>query len=176
MLLRSLAALPPEQTQSLHLVVVGDGPSEYRRRLSQIEQAHAEDLPRIDWEGAVWGAEKWTYLQGADLFCLPTYSENFGIVVLEACQVGTPVLTTTSTPWSVLEDWGAGIIADPTPSSLCSALKRYVDTFSWSRTNRAHLAERVRHKFSHSAVGRQYVNLYECLLESRSAKPSANSS
>ena len=43
--------------------------------------------------GAVWGEERWKYFQGADLFCLPTHSENFGLAVLEACQVGTPALT-----------------------------------------------------------------------------------
>ena len=58
-----------------------------------------ENCPTIEWKGAVWGDARWPYFQGADLFCLPTHSENFGLAVLEACQVGTPALTTTETPW-----------------------------------------------------------------------------
>lgn len=163
MLLESLAALPAEQTGSLRLVVVGDGPEAYRDRLQTIEQTHAAQLPPIDWEGAVWGDEKWTYLQGADLFCLPTHSENFGIVILEACQVGTPVLTTTGTPWHFLEEWGSGLVVDPTPPALQSALQRYVTSFSWSGDARQQLAARTREHFSLRTVGQQYVELYERL-------------
>jgi len=170
LLLESLAALPPEQTDGLRLVVVGDGPADYRERLRRIEDTHAEVLPPINWEGPVWGDEKWTYLQGADLFCLPTHSENFGLVVLEACQVGTPVLTTTGTPWGFLEDWNSGLIADPDPEALRAALQRYATSFDWSPAARSRLAARTRGRFSLSTVGVQYVDLYrEIAAEARSA-------
>jgi glycosyltransferase involved in cell wall biosynthesis len=161
LLLESLAVLPTEQTEGLRLVVVGDGPAEYRGRLHRIEETHTETLPPIDWEGPVWGAEKWTYLQGGDLFCLPTHSENFGLVVLEACQVGTPVLTTTGTPWGLLEDWNSGLIADPNPDALQAALSQYATSFEWSASDRSRLAALTRDRFSLSTVGAQYVGVYE---------------
>jgi glycosyltransferase involved in cell wall biosynthesis len=46
---------------------------------------------------------KWDAYDRADLFVLPTYSENFGIVVAEALWAGVPVITTKGTPWSDLE-------------------------------------------------------------------------
>jgi len=45
---------------------------------------------------------KWNAYARADLFVLPTYSENFGIVVAEALYAGLPVITTKGTPWSDL--------------------------------------------------------------------------
>jgi len=172
LLLESLTALPAVHTESLRLVVVGDGPDAYRERLRRIEEAHADRLPPIDWEGAVWGDEKWTYLQGADLFCLPTHSENFGIVVLEACQVGTPVLTTTGTPWRFLEEWTAGLVAEPEPPSLRAALDEYVRSFSWTPSDRKALAERTRERFSLDTVGTQYVEMYQQVVEETSSPSS----
>jgi glycosyltransferase involved in cell wall biosynthesis len=46
--------------------------------------------------------EKWTAYRRADVFVLPTYSENFGIVVAEALYAEIPVITTKGTPWSEL--------------------------------------------------------------------------
>ena len=45
---------------------------------------------------------KWEAYARADFFVLPTYSENFGIVVAEALYAGLPVITTKGTPWSDL--------------------------------------------------------------------------
>ena len=53
-------------------------------------------------------AEKWTAYARADLFILPTYSENFGIVVAEALWAGVPVITTKGTPWAELEERKCG--------------------------------------------------------------------
>ncbi|QYM80474.1 glycosyltransferase [Horticoccus luteus] len=44
----------------------------------------------------------------ASLFLLPSHSENFGLVIAEAMVHGVPVLVTDSTPWSAINDTGAG--------------------------------------------------------------------
>ena len=49
--------------------------------------------------GAVHGEEKWTLMQRADIFVLPSRSENFGMVVGEALSCGVPVVTTAVGPW-----------------------------------------------------------------------------
>lgn len=49
--------------------------------------------------GPVHGDEKWTLMQRADIFVLPSRSENFGMVVGEALSCGVPVVTTAVGPW-----------------------------------------------------------------------------
>jgi glycosyltransferase involved in cell wall biosynthesis len=150
--------------EATRLVVVGDGPDEYVEQLRTFVEDHRQQLPPVDWEGGVWGCKKWKYMQGADLFCLPTHSENFGLVVLEACQVGTPVLTTTGTPWRMLEDWGSGLVVHPNVGALQGALTRYLSDWTWTKTDRDRLAKKTRERFDMSVVGQQYTALYEELL------------
>lgn len=56
----------------------------------------------VNFCGGVYGEKKWKLFREADVFVLPTYSENFGIVVGEALACGTPVITTKGTPWEEL--------------------------------------------------------------------------
>lgn len=72
--------------------------------------------------GAVQGPAKWKLLADADLFVLPSHSENFGVVVAEALAAGTPVITTTGTPWSMLPACGAGWWVPADTASLAEAL------------------------------------------------------
>jgi len=43
-----------------------------------------------------------------DLFLFPTYSENYGHVIVESLQCGCPVLISDQTPWNDVEEKGAG--------------------------------------------------------------------
>ena len=67
-------------------------------------------------------AKERAYLE-ADLFVLPTFSENFGVVVAEALAHGLPVITTRGAPWADLETYGCGWWVDIGVDPLVHALR-----------------------------------------------------
>lgn len=63
--------------------------------------------PDILFTGPVYGADKDAVYRLADLFVLPSFTENFGVVVADALSYGMPVITTKGTPWAELEGEGS---------------------------------------------------------------------
>ncbi len=87
--------------------VSGELEKEYEAKVkARVKELGLED--QFIFTGALNDEEKWEAYARADLFVLPTYSENFGIVVAEALWAGVPVITTKGTPWQELETWKCG--------------------------------------------------------------------
>lgn len=72
--------------------------------------------------GELRGTAKWNFLRTADLFILPSYSENFGIAVAEAMAAGLPVITTRTTPWQAIQDLDLGWWIQPNVDAVAGAL------------------------------------------------------
>ena len=145
------------------LVIVGDGDREYLRELRQYCSTRADVLPRIDWVGAIWGEERWPYFQGADLFCLTTHSENFGLAILDACQVGTPVLTTDTTPWAEELAYGRGYITKPSVPQVTGILETIFSEGRTSNEKREALALWAWQKFDWINIAEEYAAFYDSL-------------
>lgn len=152
-----------ESVPGLRLVVVGDGESAYLSRLHRFIKQNSEHLPPVEFLGSIWGDAKWKYFQAADLFCLPTYSENFGLAILESCQVGTPVLTTTGTPWTKFLTSHGFPVAEPKPSSVAAALKEHLALAKMPLEKRLALAESTHRQFSWASISQSYLNFYRTI-------------
>jgi glycosyltransferase involved in cell wall biosynthesis len=147
------------------LIVAGpdlDGHGEMLRR----EAAAAGIAPRVTFTGMLAGIEKSCLLGNADLFVLPTHSENFGIVIAEALAHGVPVVTTRAAPWAELETRRCGWwIADSAPeltTTLDMAMRLSV-------MERAEMGKRGRQlmetRYSWTSTGRQLASVYAWLLD-----------
>lgn len=94
------------------------------------EQKMKDEVRRLGIEnqilfaGAVRDDKKWEKYAQADLFVLPTNSENFGIVVAEALWAGVPVITTKGAPWSELVSTDSGWWVDVGVAAFADALDK----------------------------------------------------
>ena len=135
-----------------------------------------------DWEfvGPKYGLELQQEYDNADLFVLPTYSENFGSVIIEALAHAIPVITTKGTPWQELEGyidaklqkkdakqrcgWWIDIGVEP----LVAALKEAVAlTGKERRLMGMHGRQLVEEKYTWDAVVKTMEMGYEEVLNAR---------
>lgn len=84
--------------------------------------ARALHLQRVEFAGALYGSEKSKAYFAADLFVLPTHSENFGMAVAEALAHGLPAVVARGAPWAGLETERCGWWIDNDVATLAAAL------------------------------------------------------
>lgn len=119
---------------------------------------------RIRLHGHVDGAAKTRAFAAADIFVLPSYSENFGIAVAEALAHGVPVLTTTGTPWQDMARMGCGRVIDLNRHDLA----REIDALSQQDLIAMGSAGRgwMQRSFSGQAMVSAFATLYREMYQS----------
>lgn len=111
---------------SLHLLMAGPNQSSWVSQLKMlaIQQGIAD---RITWPGMLHGNDKWDAFYSAEVFCLPSHQENFGIVVAEALACGKPVLISNKVNiWREIYSDGAGIVQADSLEGTTKALEQWL--------------------------------------------------
>lgn len=152
--------------------VSGELEKEYEAKVkARVKELGLDD--QFIFTGALNDDEKWAAYARADVFVLPTYSENFGIVVAEALWAGVPVITTKGTPWSELEEYKCGKWIDlpaegSNPSAWEALDEALVSVMAMSDAERGEMGMRgrklVEEKYTWDAVCKAMVDGYKDVL------------
>lgn len=130
----------------------------------QIKDLGLEDSVTI--QPAVYGKEKRKLYTQASLFVLPTFTENFGMVIAEAMACGLPVITTIGAPWECLKTenmgWWIEIGEAPLLKALSEALSKGQDEL-FGMGQRC--SDYVRRHFDSNKVSESYFRLYKSLID-----------
>jgi len=134
--------------------------------LAQMKRLAGElGLERVEFTGGLSGEKKMQAYRMADLFVLPTYSENFGMTVAEALATGTPAIVSKGAPWMGLDTQGAGWWIDIGVDPLISCLE---NALAMSAESLAEIGLRGREwmktEYSWRHVGEQMASTYRWLL------------
>ncbi len=152
-LIEVMAGLPDD----IVLDVYGTGDPDYvaliTARIAQLGLNH-----RIALHGEVVAEAKAQAFYRADLFVLPTFSENFGNAIAEALAHGVPVITTQNAPWKGLEDHQCGAWIGLDREEWISTIHqmRHADLKTMGQKG----AEWMKSDFSPGAVAAKFYNLY----------------
>ncbi|WP_269527012.1 glycosyltransferase [Coraliomargarita parva] len=161
MLLDAWAKLAPE---GWRLVIAGNDDCNHLRVVGARIRS-LDLLETVELAGPLFGEDKEAAYRGADLFVLPSYSENFGIVVAEALGYGLPVLTTTGCPWQELSTEGCGWWVEPNPTGVFEGLSGALSTSSETLMAMGARGRRlVEEKYQWPGIAERMAQFYDWLL------------
>ena len=146
------------------LHIVGNGEAEYIHGLeNKVKSLGLKDSIKI--LPPMFGEAKINVYQESALFCLPSYSESFGMAIAEAMSCGTPVITTTNCPWDILNETNTGWCVDLSVDNLEYALRKALSMSSAELYDRGQRASQlICDNFDYRSVTRKTLSLYEWLL------------
>jgi len=147
-----------------HLVVAGSTENSHGRKIQEWLK-NQECQKSVSLVQSLEGEMKHSAMTAADIFILPSHSENFGQVILESLARGTPVITTRACPWKGIEDHRCGWWIENNHRSLESALD---DAMKESKVNLQEMGARGREwvlrEFAWEYIGERMIEVYREVL------------
>ncbi|MCS5694246.1 glycosyltransferase [Cyanobium sp. FGCU-6] len=157
LLIEAFAAVASNDSR-LNLVIAGPDQVGWQAALQQraIELGIAG---RITWPGMLSGELKWGAFRCAELFCLPSHQENFGIVVAEALSCGLPVAIAEPVNISAeVAAAGAGLVHADTVAGTTEALQRWLALAPGEKRQMGARGEQLfRERFDFASVARKLL-------------------
>lgn len=155
------------------IVIAGGDEEGHRGKVEALIRSKGLDSD-FEFKGPVAGDQKQACFDQADVFILPTYSENFGIAIAEALANEVPVITTTGAPWSELVEHRCGWWVEPGVQGISSAL---VDAMGCDPGKLEEMGKRgrqlVMEKYSWEKIGKVALQVSSWLIDQTLPKPEA---
>jgi glycosyltransferase involved in cell wall biosynthesis len=172
-LLRSCSIMKKKFQPKFRLTIAGTGQPVYVAHLQQ-EVSRLGLQPYVEMTGEVLSQAKQHLFENSDVTIVPSYTENFAIVVAEALAHGVPVIASRGTPWSALEQKECGLWVENDPESLAQAICtiRNMPLVEMGERGR----KWMQAEFSWPSVSKAMLDLYEEALTRSTTKRSTHTS
>ncbi len=146
------------------LVIAGDGDESYRKELEEVARAFGI-AENVCWAGFLSGSAKAAAFAAADIFVLPSYSENFGNAVVEALIAGVPVIVSDRVGiCRELLERNAALVVPCDSNAICAAISRLFSSPEEAATVAIQGQRAARELFSEDSVIKALLNCYYDIL------------
>ena len=123
-------------------------------------------LEKTIFTGLLLGDEKLAVFNDADIFVLPSQTENFGIAIAEAMACRLPVITTNQVNiWEKISSAKAGIIINCVSGELTTALLELLDQPSKCKAYGSNGRKLVEEAFNWNRIGEKLSQEYNRILD-----------
>lgn len=167
-LLDAWAALG-DKTFGAKLSIIGSDDAVYENELHQF--VNEKHLDNVEFTGFLSGKRLTQATRELDYLILPSKSENFGMVVIEALANGIPVIASTGTPWEELNTHRCGWWVDCTSDRLAKTLSEAIDLQESDRVEMGRNGQLlVERNYTIREIAQKFKQLYEWIA-SNGPKP-----
>jgi glycosyltransferase involved in cell wall biosynthesis len=153
-----------EKLRGWEILISGYGSAPYVKSLKLlVEHLNLEYL--IKFIGPKVDKEKIELIDNAKIFILPTYNENYGIVVAEAMARGIPVITTQGAPWKEINTNSCGLWVENNCKGLKSGILELIEATDQQLLDMGNRGRRlISKKYMWSNAAKKTITLYKWLI------------
>jgi glycosyltransferase involved in cell wall biosynthesis len=149
------------------LLIAGAGEPAYVASLQQRVAAAGLSSQTV-WLSHVEGAHKAAAFARADVFVLPSFSENFGFAPVEAAMAGVPCMLARGVAVAEgIARAGGGVVIDPAPAAIARALELLLADENARSSMGARAADVARREYSPRAMAQRLLALYDAIRAPR---------
>lgn len=146
----------------IFLIVGNEEDNEYVNRLKKFNQNN------VIWHESISREKLWDFYYSADLFVLPSYHENFGIVVVEAMSCGLPVLISKEVGiWKEVKTDNAGFVVNHDVEEIADVLKKCLDNPEQLKELSKNARKSAENRYDINKVADLMIRAYEDVLTGR---------
>ena len=152
------------QREYVHLLIVGNDESGYEKRVKRWLKEERV-LDKVTFTGMLTGKEKLRAYTASDIFVLPSYSENFGMSVIEAMACGIPVVISDQVGiHREVSANNAGVIVECNEESVGKGVKSILDNKNFAEELSFNAKKMVREYYSIDNVADKMIETYRQIL------------
>lgn len=146
------------------LVLVGPGEPDYIKELQALA-AKAGVANHMTMTGPLYDEDKWGAMAASALFALPSYQENFALVVVDALQLGLPaVLSRRVNIWDNVVSAGAAVDCELNPESIANAICFVLENETFRQEAALAGPRLVQEQFTWQKAADEMLRAYESVL------------
>jgi len=153
-----------KKRDDVFLLVVGDGQENFKKKVKKwFEEAGVTD--KVFFAGMLTGKEKLEAFSGSDVFVLPSYSENFGMVVVEAMACGLPVVVSNGVGMHhEIQETNSGIVTSLDKGELAEALDKMLNNKEMANQMVSNAGKLLVEKYEINKTAEEILKIFQKIL------------